>query len=102
MNRIEIFNKIHEILILSQFEHWVEPKNISPTAEEANLRSGRALDYYLGIAKNNKPGELPDYEMTRFHAIVDTQTGLIIRALDGYWAFGCPVEFVSPKPQENK
>lgn len=86
MHKRKLYNKIREILVLTQFEHWVEPKNISPTAEEANLRSGRALDYYLGI-KNKKAGELPDYEMTRFHAIVDTQTGLIIRALENDESF---------------
>lgn len=82
MDKHELYNKIIEILILTQFEHWVEPKNDHLTAMEVISRPERAIDYYLGREKGKKPSELPNYEMTRFHSLVCLQANLIMRAME--------------------
>jgi len=88
MDKNELYQKIREILILSQYEHWVEAENPHPTADWIDKRVERAIDYYLGRQKGKDLSVLPDYKMTRFHHIVNMQVGLIIRLLESYLDVG--------------
>lgn len=76
--RIEL---IHDILIQSQFQFWVEDvSNEGLTANEVNSRPRRAIDYYCG--KTDDPKKPTPIEQTRFHHLIDTQMQLIIRAIN--------------------
>lgn len=76
MDKQELYHKIKEMLILTQFEYWVEDKNSEPTAEWINNRSQRAIDCYLGRSKYFNV-----FEMNKFHGLVNLQVGLIMREL---------------------
>lgn len=82
MDKNKLYHKICEILILSQFEHWAEPKNISPTADWINSRPRRAIDYYLGKSNNLKENWEETLAMNRFHNIVNMQTTLIWQLIE--------------------
>lgn len=81
MDANRLYNKITEILILTQFEAWIEKEKSQPTAEWLNSRNKRAIDYYLGKSKDEKLHILPSYDMTKFHHIVCLQASLIMREI---------------------
>ena len=80
-----VCNKIREILILSQFEFWLDQD--AKTVDELNTRKQRAIDYYLGVPLHGR--ELTPYPQTAFHHLIDMQTAYIIQALKGGDDDGC-------------
>lgn len=76
MNKIQLIEKISEVLILTQFEHWIDKGEHS--AEERNARKKRAIGYYLGL-QQTKPGEIM---VNKFNILVKIQTAMIMREVE--------------------
>lgn len=81
MTQDELYQKINEILIISQFQYWVEPDWSDLTAEQIKTTRERAFNYYLG--RNTTPGKPSEEIVTnKFNAIVKMQTAQIMRAVE--------------------
>ena len=76
MSKEQLYHKIIEILVFSQFNAWVEPEDTDQTADEINTKSQRALDYYLGRTRN--PKIITPWEQVRFNHIIKKQASLIM------------------------
>ena len=74
MSKEKTREKITEILVMSQFAHWVDCK--CKTAEEINTQAERAIQYYLGNVKEDKL-----LATNRFRALIQSQTAHIEQAL---------------------
>ena len=59
-------NKIVEILIYTQYQHWVDKQEF--TAKEVSERESRARAYYR--------------DFTKFHHLVDSQHAYILREIE--------------------
>lgn len=79
MNREDLRNKIQEILILSQYEHWVDTRDV--TEGQLNTRNQRAIGYYLGIRPT--PEELGRrIVVNTFNTLIKTQTARIMKEVE--------------------
>ena len=77
LDKQELYHKIKEMLIISQFEYWVEGECKEPTADWVSSRPQRAVDCYLGRSKN-----FNIFEMNKFHRLVNLQIALIMREIE--------------------
>ena len=81
LSKQEVVQKISEILIQTQFAHFIEPETDRMTAEQVNTMSDRAVDYYLG--KDSKTAN-QGFIMKKFNSLINMQRAMIMRALDDY------------------
>lgn len=77
-----LYQKITEILVYSQYEHWVEKQPRDPTAAWIADKEKRARDFYMG--RHDNPMQLSSFEQNKFHAIVNLQAGVIMREIEKY------------------
>ncbi|KKM06455.1 hypothetical protein LCGC14_1743770 [marine sediment metagenome] len=82
IDKTELAQKITGVLIYTQFAAWIEPEPKCIASEQAIAREKRAIDYYLGHPKNDKPSVEQLLAYNKFHHVVDTQTAMIMRCIE--------------------
>jgi len=83
MDKRDLHSEIIEILVLTQFNLWVDPPKEIETATQVNERKQRAIDYFLGKSDPNKSAmqQLADIEQVKFHSIISLQASAIMKAI---------------------
>jgi len=79
MDKRNIAKKITEILVHTQFAHWVENYQVDPQAENVEAQKQRALKYYLGC---DIDGIIRWGTQNSFNTIIKLQVGMILRILE--------------------
>ena len=84
MTKHELLSKITEILLLAQYDAYIEKDNPNPTAQWLENKQQRAINYYQGITKN--PLDITPVEQVKFNHIINSQAALIMRQLEKFLA----------------
>ena len=83
MDESVVYQNIVEVLVFSQFAHWIDLLPDTPTAEQVNTQNKRAMSYYWGEIEDEDEEAKREkmFAANRFRALVGIQAAKIIQAI---------------------